>query len=131
VLLVLGPNARRLTDRIAAAVPATVTVRAPLQGRFFTDWRRALGELSELAYRRDLADPSYDYDGEREQIPRGDLPFGTLRWQATSGDRVGRAVKSGRPCFDYYKVSMPPWAAALGPAPLLLSEQQAAAALVR
>ena len=72
---------------------------------------------------------SFDYQGEREQIPRLDLPFGTLRWQGSSGDRAQRPTRSGSPSFDYYKVSMPSWAAALAATPLSASEAAAAQVL--
>ena len=93
------------------------------------DWRSALTQLEALSYPRDIASPSFDYQGEREQIPRLDLPFGTLRWQGSSGDRAQRPTRSGSPSFDYYKVSMPAWAAALGATPLSASEAAAAQVL--
>ena len=93
-----------------------------------TSWRGALDELEALSYPRDIASPTFDYNGEREQIPRRDLPFGTLRWQGSSGDRAQRPTRSGSPSFDYYKVSMPAWAAARR-TPLSPSEAAAAQVL--
>jgi hypothetical protein len=70
--------------------------------------------------------PTFTYSGEREQIPRVDLPFGTLRWQGSSGNRGQQANRSGAPSFDYYKVTMPAWAAALDAPPLSPAEAAAA-----
>jgi hypothetical protein len=85
-----------------------------------------LTQLSGLTYRRDITSPTFTYAGQREQIPRQDLPFGTLRWQASSGNRGARATHSGSPSFDYSKVTMPAWAAALHAPPLSASEAAAA-----
>ena len=48
---------------------------------------------------------------------------------AKSGDRAQRPTRSGSPSFDYYKVSMPSWAAALAATPLSSSEAAAAQVL--
>ena len=45
--------------------------------------------------------------------PRQDLPFGTLRWQATTGDRAQQGRVGGRLSPDYFRVSMPIWASRL------------------
>jgi len=65
--------------------------------------------------------------GKRGQIPRFDLPYGTLRWQGTSGDRAVRSpVQSGQSGpFNYYKLLMPKWASGLRPEPLSPDEQRA------
>jgi hypothetical protein len=99
-----------------------VTMKSRRQTGVDADWRAALTQLEGLDYTRDIAAPTFDYDGEREQIPRRDLPFGTLRWQGSSGDRAQRPTRSGSASFDYYKVSMPSWAASLGATPLSPSE---------
>jgi hypothetical protein len=69
--------------------------------------------------------PHRTYDGSRGEIARADLPYGTLRWQGSSGDRAVRAMEDGAPSPDYYKYFMPAWAAALKPAPLSPSEAAA------
>jgi hypothetical protein len=79
-----------------------------------------------LTFARDIATPTFTYHGELEQIPRIDLPFGTLRWQGSSGDRGQQAKRGGTPSFDYYKITMPAWAAALDALPLSPSEAAAA-----
>jgi hypothetical protein len=98
-------------------------VRAASQTGYAANWRQALGILSGLEYRRDNPSPTYDYDGERLQIPRYDLPFGTLGGQATSGSRAVRARRGGTDTSDYYKIRMPAWAAALKPVALTPAEQ--------
>jgi hypothetical protein len=70
-----------------------------------------------MSYPKDLA-ATFSYDGMRAQIVRIDLPYGTLRWMGTSGDRGVRAEVSGKPSPDYYKILMPRWAFNLGPRPV-------------
>jgi uracil-DNA glycosylase len=124
VVAALGPWARRLRGHLGLTIPV---VEMESHGRrgWLRSWQEALGELRALRYRRDLTAPSFVYEGGREQIPRVDLPYGTLRWQATSGDRAQRATRSGELGFDYYRLSMPAWAAALAPAPLSAAERAA------
>jgi len=76
---------------------------------------RALGRLAAIGHARDRAPAPWD--GLRGQVTRADLPFGTLRWQATSGDRALRPTHKGVPSRDYAKLVMPAWAAALAPPP--------------
>jgi hypothetical protein len=125
VLLFVGPLAQRLRTHVSPAGTPVVTMKSRRQSGADASWRTALTELEALTYPRDIADPTFDYQGEREQIARHDLPFGTLRWQGSSGDRAQRPTRSGAPTFDYYKVSMPGWAAALGATPLTPSEAAA------
>lgn len=129
VLLFVGPLAQRLRTHVSPAGTPVVTMKSRRQSGVDANWRAALAQLEALSYPRDNASPTFDYHGEREQIPRRDLPFGTLRWQGSSGDRAQRPSRSGTPSFDYYKVSMPAWAAALGATPLSPSEAAAAAVL--
>ena len=126
VLVLMGPMAARLEPHVNPHGAPTVRIRSFLQTGVEADWRSALTTLEGLPYQRDLPHPSYDYHGEREQIPRIDLPFGTLRWQATSGDRALRARRGANPSFDYYKYVMPDWAYALDPDPLSEAERRAA-----
>lgn len=118
VVITVGPNARRLARNLNTSSTPVVAMKAFTQSRFAADWRRALSDLRSLRYTKDISRPSFSYDGGREQIPRGDLPFGTLRWQATSGDRGLQALRSGRPSPDYFKLVMPRWAFELDPDPL-------------
>jgi hypothetical protein len=127
--LFVGPLAQRLRAHVTPSGTPALTMKSREQSGVDASWRAALTELEALTYQRDIATPTFDYHGEREQIPRGDLPFGTLRWQGSSGDRAQRPNRSGSPSFDYYKVSMPAWAASLGATPLSPSEADAAEVL--
>jgi uracil-DNA glycosylase len=126
VLVFVGPMAQRLHSHITPAGTPTATMKSRLQTGANASWQAALGQLQTMTYTRDIAAPTFAYDGEREQIPRIDLPFGTLRWQGSSGDRAQQAKHGGVPSFDYYKVTMPAWAAALDAPPLSASEAAAA-----
>jgi uracil-DNA glycosylase len=129
VLVFCGPLAKRLASHVAPAGTPTVEMKAHGQSGVDADWRRALTELQALTYPRDISAPSFDYQGERLQIARHDLPFGTLRWQGSSGDRGLQPKRGSTFSFDYYKFVMPTWAFGLDPAPLSTSEAAAAAVL--
>jgi uracil-DNA glycosylase len=79
-------------------------------------WREGLARLADLPIRR--ADAARPWDGAARPIPREDLPYGTLWWQATSGTRGQRPTIDGRMSPDYVKLVMPRWAAELRPNPL-------------
>ena len=87
-------------------------------------WKQALQQIKNISYQKDVSSPSFKYDGQRGQIPRIDLPYGTLRWQGSSGDRALRSTASGA-THDYYKVMMPRWAFDLAPEPLSQAEEDA------
>ncbi len=125
VVLLVGPLARRIGDHVVPDGTPVVTMKARRESGADASWRAALTELEALTYPRDITAPSFDYAGEREQIPRQDLPYGTLRWQATSGDRAQRPTRDGAASFDYYKITMPSWASALAPPPLSSAEAEA------
>ena len=129
VLLFVGPLAQRLQSHITPIGAPVVTMNSRLQSGVTASWQAALAQLHGLTYPRDVASPTFAYADEREQIPRADLPFGTLRWQGSSGNRGQQATHGGSPSFDYYKVTMPAWAAALAPPPLSPSEAAAAQVL--
>ena len=126
VLVFVGPLAQRLQTHVNPSGLPVVTMKSRLQSGVDASWQAALTQLQGLTYRRDVTTPTFTYGGEREQIPRQDLPFGTLRWQGSSGNRGQQATHSGSPSFDYYKVTMPAWAAALAPPPPSASEAAAA-----
>jgi uracil-DNA glycosylase len=125
VALTMGPHANRLADAVLPGTLRRVRMKAWGQGGALADWQTALGTLKTVAYAKDVASPSFQYDGSRGQIPRIDLPYGTLRWQGSSGDRAVCAWTGGRPSPDYYKLFMPDWAFRLAPEPLSPDEQQA------
>jgi uracil-DNA glycosylase len=123
-VVTVGPFAARLAGHLHSSGHPLVTMKAWDQPGALADWQHALTELAPLGFPRDVARlPTYD--GSRGEIARADLPYGTLRWQGTSGDRAVRAVENGAPSPDYYKFFMPSWAAALQPAPLSANEAAA------
>jgi hypothetical protein len=128
VLLALGPGARRLAPRV---VPAGVDVlplaKAGSSGAA-TSWQAALDQLATRGYPTDLPNPTFQLLSGRGQLPRIDLPYGTLRWVGTSGDRAVRPTDLDlrKPSPDYLKWFVPAWVARLQPAPLTAAEQAAA-----
>lgn len=129
VVVAVGAQASRIVGDLVPAATHVVTMRAwASSAAVLADWRRALDELKPLAYPKDLP-ASFTWDGARSQIPRIDLPYGTLRWQGSSGDRAGMALTAGHPNPDYYQYLMPDWAAALDPAPMTPGERAAVEAL--
>jgi hypothetical protein len=124
-IVAVGPNARRLAAAVNQPGRPLVAMKAWKEAGAKADWQQALSALSALHYPTDIT-PTFSYDGRRGQIARIDLPYGTLRWQASSGDRAARASIAGNPSGDYYKVFMPAWAFALAPRPLTPAEQAVA-----
>jgi uracil-DNA glycosylase len=122
--LCVGPNARRLRAQVMPAGLPVLEMKAWAEPGSLDDWQRTLQELGNMTYSKDVRSPSFEYDGGRGQIPRIDLPYGTLRWEGTSGDRGLRSSGDGS-FHDYYKVLMPKWAFDLSPAPLSDQEQSA------
>lgn len=114
-IVAVGPQARRLLPHVAPAGLTRIEMKAPGEPGFLASWQTALQQLQQLSFPRDLASPSFSYSGQRGQIPRLDLPFGTLRWQGSSGDRGARAKSSSTFSPHYYKIHMPKWAFALPP----------------
>ncbi|MDF2741301.1 MAG: hypothetical protein K0S88_2671, partial [Actinomycetia bacterium] len=91
-------------------------------------WQAALEQLATRTYPKDLTNPTFQLDPGRGQLPRIDLPYGTLRWVGSSGDRAVRAIDLdlNKPSPDYLKLFAPSWVAQLPPAKLTPEEQQAA-----
>lgn len=129
VLVFCGPLAKRLAPHVTPTGTPTVEMKAHGQSGSKADWQRALNDLSALSYRKDIRSPSFDYDGKPLQIERHDLPFGTLRWQGSSGDRGQQPTRGSRVSFDYYKFVMPDWAFKLKPTALSSAEAAAATRL--
>lgn len=125
VVVTIGPLARRLVGHLQLDGTPVEVMGAHGRSGWLHSWQQALARLQLLSYRKDVPTPSFSYDGGREQIPRIDLTYGTLRWQGTSGDRGQRARLNGQPSFDYYRISMPAWAAALPPVALSAAERAA------
>jgi len=127
-LLAMGPVARRLAPKVAPASLDVINLGAPGEPGFRASWQAALTQLAGRRYPRDLTKPTFTAPATRGQLPRIDLPYGTVRWAGTSGDRAVRPVDTdlGEPSPDYLKVFLPAWAANLEPAPLTAAEQLAA-----
>jgi uracil-DNA glycosylase len=122
LVLFVGPYARRLRTHVLPAGVPGVEMKAWRESGSLASWKETLQQVKSMTYPKDVPAPSFEFDGERGQIPRIDLPYGTLRWQGSSGDRAVRASS-----MNYYKVLMPMWAFQLGAAPLSPEEQAAIA----
>jgi hypothetical protein len=120
-VVTVGPNAARLATKVVPAGTAVVGMKAWNTSGWLADWNTALAKLNALSFPRDRATAA-TCTGSRGEIPSIDLPYGTLRWEGTSGSRALRATEGGKPSPDYYKLMMPSWAFALAPAPLSASE---------
>lgn len=128
VVLAVGTGATRLAGNVAPVGTPVVTMKAWGTSGALADWQRALNDLKALTYTKDKT-ATFIYDGLRAQIPRIDLPYGTLRWQASSGDRAIQATVASQPSPDYFKIAMPAWAFALEPTALTESEKAAVESL--
>lgn len=124
LVLGVGPYARRLLSHLATDPLPVVEMKAWRQSGVRDDWERALDQLRAMTYPTD-ATPTFAYGGRRRQIPRADLPYGSLRWRGTSGDRAVRAMQDGQPSPHYFKLFMPEWAYRLAPEPLSAGERAA------
>ncbi|MGH9308919.1 MAG: hypothetical protein ACRD1U_06075 [Vicinamibacterales bacterium] len=127
VLLCVGPMAKRLRTHVAPQGIDVVEMKAWRESGSLDDWNRALHDLRDQTYPREIPSPGFAFGGDRSQIPRADLPYGTLRWQGSSGDRAVRSSAGGGASPHYYKILMPAWAFDLAPAPLTNAEQDAIA----
>jgi len=127
-LLALGPGAQRLAPQVVPAGLEVIGLAAQGASGAAASWQAALDRLATRAYPRDVANPTFQLPAGRGQLPRADLPYGTLRWVGTSGDRAVRPtdLDLGRPSPDYLKLFAPAWVAQLAPAPLSPAEQAAA-----
>ena len=123
--LVISPRAARLAGHVLPADLPRVKMKAWGESGALADWRKALGTVKTIEYEKDIASPEFEYAGARGQIPRIDLPYGTLRWQGTSGDRAVRARAGTKPSADYFKVCMPQWAFDKVAEPLSAAEEAA------
>jgi uracil-DNA glycosylase len=127
-LLALGSGAQRLAPHIAPGGLQVIDLAAFGASGQAASWQAALDQLATRSYPKDTPNPSFQLDAGRGQLPRIDLPYGTLRWVGTSGDRAVRPTDLDRnkPSVDYLKLFAPQWVAQLAPAPLAPAEQAAA-----
>ena len=105
-----------------------IELAAPGESGVNASWQAALTKLASRTYTKDINSPTFDAPSSRSQLPRHDLPYGTLHWVGTSGDRAVRPVDLAvnRPSPDYLKLFAPSWVAGLAPTPLSPAEQAAA-----
>ncbi|MHC4168337.1 MAG: hypothetical protein ACYSWQ_15395 [Planctomycetota bacterium] len=125
-ILTVGSVSGFLIDQLDTGNLDIIKLKAWTQSEAKQDWQQALATIKNKKYAKDIKNPSFAYGGERLQIPGYDLPYGTLKWQASSGDRARRAkLANGKWSPDYYKFIMPEWAYNLDPPPLSPKEQKA------
>ena len=127
-VLAVGPGAQRLASRVAPPGMEVLDLAADGSPGATASWQAALDQLATRTYPRDLTNPTFQFGSGRGQLPRADLPYGTLRWVGTSGDRAVRPadLNLDRPSPNYLKLFAPTWVAQLTPAPLTPAEQAAA-----
>jgi len=126
LILTFGSVAGSLIDQLSTNTTEIIKLKAWRQSGAKNNWKGALTNIQNKIYPKDIVNPTFNYNGERLQIPRYDLPFGTLKWQGSSGDRAQRAkFNNGKWSSDYYKFFIPDWAYNLNPPQLTNKEQQA------
>jgi hypothetical protein len=124
VMLAVGPQARRLLPHLPTESLPVVEMKGWRQWDARADWEAALSRLEDLSYPTDT-EPTFEWDGLRRQIPSADLPYGHVKWRASSGDRVVRPSQNGSASPNYLKLFMPGWAFGLAPNELTASERAA------
>ncbi len=123
LILTLGEMSATLIQKLQTAPIDVINLRSWLQSGALSDWQSAINSIKTKSYPKDITNPSFTYNGGRWQIPGYDLPYGTLKWLGSSGDRARRAKDSaGQWSAGYYKLFMPQWAFSLAPPPLSNSE---------
>jgi len=120
LILSFGRHAKSLSQGLSLGGLTVIRLKAWQEQGALQDWQEGLSAIRQLDYKKDVANPSFACDGQRGQIPRFDLPYGTLRWQGSSGDRARRPLdrSTNRPSADYYKIFVPDWVFRLKPMPL-------------
>ncbi len=126
LILSVGAISSSLIDHMDTSGIDIVKLKAWTETGTLANWQNALGTVQNSSYPKDISNPAFTYQGERMQIPRYDLPYGTLKWQGSSGDRSRQAqLPDGTWSPDYYKYIMPDWAFVLEPRPLSAVEKKA------
>jgi hypothetical protein len=127
-MLALGPGAQRLASQVVPSGMDVLELAAADSSGAAASWQTALDQLATRSYPKDLTNPSFQLGSGRGQLPRADLPYGTLRWVGTSGDRAVRPIDLdlNKPSPNYLKLFAPTWVAQLAPEPLSSDEQTAA-----
>ena len=119
LLLTLGRRSQELADALSMPSVPRLDLRERDRSGATADWRAKLNQLQSMSYDREIANPTFDYDGDRSQIPRFDLAYGTPRWVGSSGDRGSQPIDedTGKRSYDYYKLFLPNWVHRLKPEP--------------
>jgi len=125
VIITLGDGAARVAADERPGTTPVINLPDFPRSRVSTKWKPALTMLRDLDLDRDVASPTFMYGGEREPIPRGDLPYGTLRWQGSHGDRAQQGVVGDAPSPSYFRLRMPTWVMTLPPSDLTSEEHSA------
>jgi len=127
LILTFGQHSQALLQNLNSGNLPKVALKAWKDNNSLQNWQSQLPVIRQINYTREFANPSFTYNGARGQIPRGDLPYGTLRWIGSSGDRARQAQdqNSHAPSADYFKIFLPRWVFNLNPAPLSADEQSA------
>ena len=120
LVLTFGQHAQTLSQSLSLGNLPVIRLKAWKEQGALQDWQGQLSAIRQVMYKKDADNPSFAYNGQRGQIPRFDLPYGTLRWQGSSGDRARRPVdlSTNRLSPDYYKIFVPDWVFRLRPLPL-------------
>jgi hypothetical protein len=126
-MLTFGTFSQHLGECLELDNWQLVHLKAWKEAGGLADWQAKLAEIQQLSYPKEIEAPVFSYTGQRSQIPRFDLPYGTPRWVGTSGDRGSSAFHNGTQSFspDYFKIYLPMWVHNLGPQPLSKKEQAA------
>lgn len=119
--MAIGSSSRRLAPHVLPAGLPLIEMQAYPRSGWKQSWLAAQTQIQAISYEKDEP-ASFAWNGERGQIPRYDLPYGTLRWQGTSDDRAQRGEVGGNSSPDYYKISLPKWTYELDPKPLTRAE---------
>jgi len=127
LVLAIGPHAQTLLQNLNIGSLPQVSLKAWKQAGSLQDWQQKLLDVRQINYPREITNPAFTYDGHRGQIPRVDLPYGTLRWLGTSGNRTVQALiaNSQVASSDYFKLFQPQWVFKLQPQPLTADDQDA------
>jgi uracil-DNA glycosylase len=116
-LIAIGAGAQRLVANINTAALPVINMNHWTGAASNAGWNQALQALQAINYPKE-GSASFNWDGSRGQIARIDLPFGTLRWQGSSGARAQQGRLGTVPSKNYAKIVMPKWAADLDAEPL-------------
>jgi uracil-DNA glycosylase len=111
-VVAVGTHAERIVNRLELDGQPVVALPPWSADGARAAWVAGHARLRSLGIPLDQPPTNPGWDGERAQIPRADLPFGLVRWQGTSGDRVVRSKRvagADEQPEPTYKVWAPRW----------------------